>query len=364
MNLEERLKNLQQRLQHSVPPNERAVYTSVIEPVLRALGWNTDNYHEVYPEYSVGSGRVDYALRIREEDDWRPVIFIEVKQPGKLDENAEGQLFDYAAREGVPAAFLTDGITWRLYYPLTSGKPADRFVKAVNLLQNSLPQLLVFFQTFLERKNIPSVRTYEKKLREEWEERIQLLKLQEVWEELKESGDLYKLLAERLSKKLGEPISPDRVETLWRKLPPTGPAVLRDPRGEPSPSIAPPSSPESPQRHLWYKGKQLSHRKLRGLIMELFCHIAQENPGFLEGFYLSPYNGGHARKYIARSPEDLYKDSKMPQPEKHAVRLPCTREEWYLMVNFGEETARTIVEKVSRYLGLPFGQEEGLKVGW
>jgi len=360
MSLEERLKSLQERLQKAPPPNERAVCTSLVEPLLRALGWDTDNHEEVFPEYSTRSGRVDYALRIQEGDRWTPVIFIEVKQPGKLDENAESQLFDYALREGVPAAFLTDGQHWRLYYPLTSGPPANRFVKAVNLLQDPLPRLVTFFEAFLHRKNVSSLRTYEKKMREGWEERIQLLALEEVWKGLQEPGsDLYELLAGRLSKKLKEPISPQQAETLWHKLR----QAERVPQSEmPSPAAEPTSPARTPEWHLWYKGEKLSDRKLRRLIANLFCRIAQDNQTFLESFYKSNLNGGYKLKYLGRSLDDLFKNSEIEASEHMTMKLPCG--EWYLMVNFSKSGARTIVKRVSKFLGLPFGNEQGLKVGW
>jgi len=43
--------------------DEAATKQAVILRILKALGWNPFNIDEVYPEYSVGGRRVDYALR-------------------------------------------------------------------------------------------------------------------------------------------------------------------------------------------------------------------------------------------------------------------------------------------------------------
>ncbi len=363
--LQEVLKKLQERLRSSPPPNERAVYTGFIEPLLRALGWDTDDYHEVYPEYSSGRGRVDYALRIREGEEYKPIIFIEVKQPGGLDENAETQLFAYAAHEGVPAAILTDGQTWRLYYPLTSGKPADRFVYSVDLLEDSLPELLRFFQDFLDKSSITSRRKYEEKIRKVHLKNVQLLKLQEIWEELQRPGsEFYGFLAKRLTEKLGEEVTPEEVQGLWEEFFSGSPKVSRHKVSSPKAFLAPRLSSAKPGWVLWYKGTQLSDPKLRKLIAKLFCHVAREYPNFLEGFYQSKHNGGHVRKYIGKSPDELFQGSKISEPEKHALPLPCDKT-WYLMVNFGKDQARAIVEAVSEYLRLPFRDaQRGIEVDW
>ena len=43
---------------------EEATRQAAVNPVLRALGWDTENLDEVDPEYSDRSGgRVDYCLR-------------------------------------------------------------------------------------------------------------------------------------------------------------------------------------------------------------------------------------------------------------------------------------------------------------
>lgn len=85
-------------------------------------------------EYSIGNGRVDFALARKKGA--TPSVFIEVKQPGKTD-NADGQLFKYAFDEGVPFAILTDGKTWSFYLPSGQGAFSDRRIYQLDLVERT-----------------------------------------------------------------------------------------------------------------------------------------------------------------------------------------------------------------------------------
>lgn len=43
--------------------NEAAVRAQVVQPVLKTLGWDTENPSEVIPEPSTGEGTPDYKLK-------------------------------------------------------------------------------------------------------------------------------------------------------------------------------------------------------------------------------------------------------------------------------------------------------------
>ena len=42
--------------------NEALTRYALVDPLLRALGWDTENPTVVIPEFSTGEGRADYAL--------------------------------------------------------------------------------------------------------------------------------------------------------------------------------------------------------------------------------------------------------------------------------------------------------------
>ena len=99
---------------------------AIIDPVVRALGWDTGEPKECYIEYHrpYRTGRVDYALFGEAEmadigcGNAVPDILIEAKPVGSDLDGDLPQLQDYvkarpAMREGV--AVLTNGGEWRLY---------------------------------------------------------------------------------------------------------------------------------------------------------------------------------------------------------------------------------------------------------
>src|SRR5438034_8130057 len=69
--------------------NEAAVREHLVLPVLRALGWDTENPDDVHPEHRNATGSADYTLKVRST----PVVTIEVKkgdtdvaEPGALEQ--------------------------------------------------------------------------------------------------------------------------------------------------------------------------------------------------------------------------------------------------------------------------------------
>lgn len=101
--------------------SEATTQTTIVLPVLRALGWDTTNPWEVYLEHGLqGLGRADIALFINEEE----VVFIETKKRTKKavleneyeEEVAKQQLLKYCRGvSSVRLGILTDGMVWYLY---------------------------------------------------------------------------------------------------------------------------------------------------------------------------------------------------------------------------------------------------------
>ena len=111
--------------------NEAEIKNAVILPVLGALGWDSTNTLHVKHEYNVNKGRVDYALI---GPYGNPLVFLEAKNLGKLNERGEEQLFRYANAQGIPLLILTDGNRWNLYQSMAAGPPADRLFASFELL--------------------------------------------------------------------------------------------------------------------------------------------------------------------------------------------------------------------------------------
>jgi type I restriction-modification system DNA methylase subunit len=94
--------------------NESETKTGFIEPLLQALGWNTQDRNEVGLEEKISGGRVDYSLKIKGS----PKIYIEAKPPrAKLTKpEAISQAITYGYnKRSVPWVLLTDFHELRLF---------------------------------------------------------------------------------------------------------------------------------------------------------------------------------------------------------------------------------------------------------
>ena len=95
--------------------NEQNTKATLIEPVLRALGWNVEDLEEVQREYKVkrSDKPVDYALLLLRT----PKLFIEAKALGADlgDRRWVNQIMGYAGVAGVEWIVLTNGDEYRLY---------------------------------------------------------------------------------------------------------------------------------------------------------------------------------------------------------------------------------------------------------
>lgn len=95
--------------------NEQNTKATLIEPVLRALGWNIEDVEEVVREFKTmkRDKPVDYGLLLLR----KPRLFIEAKALGSnLDDRRwANQIMGYASVAGVEWMVLTDGNEYRIY---------------------------------------------------------------------------------------------------------------------------------------------------------------------------------------------------------------------------------------------------------
>jgi predicted type IV restriction endonuclease len=90
MSIEQEINSIRAGIKAGRFANEASVSQGVVLRLLNALGWPTYDTDAVWPEYSLGPRRVDFALCSPPS---KPIAFIEVKQIGQSD-GAERQLFE------------------------------------------------------------------------------------------------------------------------------------------------------------------------------------------------------------------------------------------------------------------------------
>jgi len=153
--MEEQLKQFinEKRGEKLISLDESNTKQTIILRLLSILGWDTYTRDEVYSEYSVGSKSVDYSLRIKGKNK----VFIEVKRPKEELENHQEQLLNYAFREGISLAILTNGIAWWFYLPLQSGDWEQRKFLTINIArQNNKDEMIDNFIKILSKNNVLS----------------------------------------------------------------------------------------------------------------------------------------------------------------------------------------------------------------
>lgn len=105
--LRERMEDHQDKLKQS----EALTRNALVDPLLRALGWDTEDPALAMPEYRLGSGFADYALL----NAGKPAIVIEAKKLGTPLYSAAEQSVTYCVNDGIRYFVATDGRKWDVY---------------------------------------------------------------------------------------------------------------------------------------------------------------------------------------------------------------------------------------------------------
>lgn len=138
--------------------NEAAVRQFIVLPILRALGWKSNEFStlEIYPEMAVGTGFIDYAL----QHSMNPVVFIECKRWTASLGSHQERLREYCSAEmEVDIAVLTNGKLWEFYLPDRSSVSdneevlwQDRMFCSINLEEQQ--EARENFHKFLSKPNV------------------------------------------------------------------------------------------------------------------------------------------------------------------------------------------------------------------
>lgn len=360
MSLETTLIDIVARLRQGRFANEQSISQGIVLRVLQELGWDTWDTAVVWPEYKTGEGRVDFALC---HPATKPAVFTEVKQPGKAEDSVR-QALEYAFHAGVPFVALTDGRTWSFYLPAEQGSYEDRRVYKLDLFERPPVEASETLHRYLARSRVESGEALET-ARKEYRSRNRRSQardaIPEAWRELVEKGDelLVDLLAGAVESKAG--IRPDNddvaeflaglgrpviVETAQRGAPqPT--------RFSPRPATTPNAGSESSRRgRLVLLGKAHAYHNAKDAMVIVLSELAKSDPAFLERCSQHPDAQGRKRRYIARTPEELYPDRDDLRDMRES--LPGG---WMVATNLNNVLKKTIIRLAAEVAGLTFGKD-------
>ncbi len=220
MTLKEHIDDICNRLGRNEFKSEDKVSNGIVRRLLDALSWPVYDMTVVISEYPVEKRRVDFALC---HPSLKPLVFIEVKQVGHLDEDAEKQLFEYAYHEGVPVVILTDGKEWHFFHPIGRGRYKERKVYKLDLFEMDSGESAERLGRYLNYESIcigEATKAIEDDYRNISKNRQIEASLPEAWVELVQEEDelLLEIIAEKTESQCGDKPSGEQVLIFLKNL--------------------------------------------------------------------------------------------------------------------------------------------------
>ena len=171
--------------------SEESVRTQVCFPILRELDWDTDSPVHLRTEFPVSKLKVDIALCHPPKE---PVIFIEIKAPGKCSPQGQEQVFEYAARQGgIPMIIFTDGDEWHFYNSYGTGTYDSKKVTSIRLTKDNAEECVEHFSRYLQYEQVESGDAFDNLRRDHKQVRSAnkaKSKIPEAWKKLVDEEDL------------------------------------------------------------------------------------------------------------------------------------------------------------------------------
>lgn len=355
--------------------NEAAVSQGIVLRLLQALGWPTYDTQVVCPEFSLGGRRVDYALCHPPN---KPAAFIEVKQIGQSD-GTERQLFEYAFHVGVPLAILTDGQEWNFFLPAEQGDYSERRVYKLDIVERDLAESIARLERYLSYAQTcagAAIAAAREDYRNVSRGRQMLSTLPDAWSKLVADEDelLLELVADKVESLCGFKPDVDTVAKFLRenvslktalvaaRPPSTVPQRVATAPSQLTPANAPTAVPAKPvgasSTGFTLQGRFVAGRNGREVLVAAFEALADRDQTFLERFAARPKHG-RTRRYLARSPEELYPG----RPDLAREFFTKLRSGWFVGTNVSHAAIRQIVEMACEVAGLRYGVDVVVYIG-
>ena len=291
MPLEEHIRDIKTRLEKNEYINEKAISHGIVSRLLEAMGWDVYNPQVVILEYTVHGKRVDFALCVPGK---RPSIFIEVKYLGKIPGADKQLLEDYAFRERVQFAVLTDGREWHFYLPTEQGSFDEIKIYKLDLTERDTGASSERLQRYLSFDEVSSGRALKNAKadhRDVSKTRQAKETIPEAWEKLVEDNDdiLLDLVSEKVEDICGSKPASGQVAAYLKSLrlpePERGPK--RESKREPTQSSVTETTPSESRRRrqpgpyqkikvTFPDGEVISKNTVKDTLIQTICKIGVE----------------------------------------------------------------------------------------
>lgn len=374
--MEDIIRDIQAKIQQNRFPNEASISQGIVLRLVRSLGWDVDDIDAVWPEFTIGTQRADFALC---HPAGKPLVLIEVKQVGTMSPQAEEQLAAYAFRQGVPLVVLTSGQDWHFYAPYGPGQFSDRRIYRLDLLERTPQEAVERLQRYLSHSEWTQGQaslSVQLDLREMLGNQETRRKLPEAWASLlsEPNPQLVELLTSQLEKQTGsEPPFGEVVRFLQNiagknESGPTSVATVvsrRPERVKSEPTKHTVTSQRPPgtikrrvsrnRPRLWINDKEIPVNNHRDRFIHVMSYLAEVAPILPEQF-AGTYKPGQ-RPTFARTPQGLFpKSAHLAEQSNNWAEL-STAPGWYLDLNKSASTIQTLIAKACKLAGVKLGQE-------
>jgi hypothetical protein len=354
MALKELLVNKKNDLRYGRFTSEAAVSQGIILPILNEIGWPVFDTHVVWPEYTAGGGRVDYALCNPPD---RPVIFVEVKRVGQA-EGADRQLFEYAFHQGVPMAVLTDGQEWHFYLPAEQGQYQDRRVYKLDLIERDLDECVKRLKRYLDYKEVASgaaLDAAKADYRDINRDRQISNALPIAWQQLIEQPDdlLSEFLADKVEDICGYKPNIDICSEYIRSIKPPSQAPSPDKTIGKVPKVPKTSLPHTRKTTTGrtgytYRGQFHPCGSAREVMVNILQEFDRMDTSFLDRFASRKH--GRKRRFIARDRYELY-PGRPDLADNHYYEL---KPGWYVGTNYSKQNIADIIRMACDVASIKF----------
>lgn len=366
--------------------NEASVSQGIVLRLLHALGWPSYDTDAVWPEYSLGSRRVDYALCSPPS---KPIAFIEVKQIGQTD-GAERQLFEYAFHIGVPMAILTDGREWNFFLPGEQGDYGERRVYKLDIVDRDVKECVERLERYLLHSAVASgvaIQAARDDYRNVSKDRQMLAALPKAWGLLIADEDdmLLEIVADRVESLCGFKPDPDMVASFLKATvvgraaaPPQSrpipqpasrvaasmPVAAAKPIEQPAhtaitrPTSTRTSSVSSDQTGFSFEGQFHQTRNAIDTLKRVFETFIKRDPTFGERFAGLPKHG-RTRRYLALDANDLYRD-RPDLVSECSIKLDSG---WWMSTNHSKQTIGQIIAMACDVAQVAYGRDLVAQLG-
>ncbi len=376
MSVDETLKTLSGRIRSRAIVSKAEVRQGVILALLHELGWPVFDTNVVRPSHGINGDSVDFGLLGNQA---KLVAVIIVDAPSELDVDAVDPSL-YVSDSDQPLVIHTNGQVWRFMLSLPpKGISCDKaFVVSID--GSSTGER---FGLLLQRENLVAGPAHVELARLLAHKPTETAVLMATWRSLvgAEDQSLPTLLADKVEARTGSRPSVEEVAAFFREPEPSAKdhdTVDADFTIKASPSpVAHTISPELklgeseieradegqrlPQNDripgCWYRigDSRFNVTNGKAVVLGILRNLEAQSPGFLGRCVAHPNNAGASRRYIGRTPSELYPERPdyAADPGKYAEIVPG----WLLMTNFSADVKIRIIDLAASIAGLTQGHD-------